>query len=121
MKIQLSILTAIACALPLVIPLSAASTPATKPAKKTAAVRTIWPAETLSGTITMVDPSLKTVVVKTSGGVPFDMVVTRNTRIKLGDRAITLQDLQEDTNKGVSVKFVPERRGDVARTIQLNG
>jgi hypothetical protein len=40
---------------------------------------------------------------------------------KSGDRAITLQDLQKDVNQGVSIKFVPERRGDIARTIQLNG
>jgi hypothetical protein len=31
------------------------------------------------------------------------------------NRAITLQDLQPDMNKGVSVRFVPERRGDGAR------
>jgi hypothetical protein len=102
-----------ACALLLGSPLIAAN--------KTAVVRSVWPAETLSGTVTMVDPATKTVVIRTSGGVPFDMVVTRNTRIESGDRAITLQDLQQDMNKGVSVRFVPERRGDVARTIRLNG
>ena len=32
-----------------------------------------------------------------SGGVPFDMVVTKNTRIELGNRTITLQDVQQDT------------------------
>ena len=90
-------------------------------AANTAAARRVWPAETLSGTIMMVDPAINTVVIQTSGGVPFDMVVGRNTRIESGDRAITLQDLQRDMNKGVSVRFVPERRGDVARTIRLNG
>ena len=100
-----------ACALLLGIPLIAA--------EKTAAVRSVWPAETLSGQITMVDPAIKTVVIQTAGGVPFDMVVTRNTRIESGNRAITFQDLQQDMNKAVSVRFVPERRGDVARTIEL--
>jgi len=121
MRTQFSILATAACALLLAIPLAAADSPASKSAKKPAAVRSMWPPETVFGTIMIVDPSLKTVVVQTSGGVPFDMVVTRNTRIKSGDRAITLQDLKQDTNKGVSVKFVPERRGDIARTIQLNG
>jgi len=114
MKSRLSMVGAAACALLLAVPLVAANT-----TRKTAA-RSAWPAETLSGTITMVDPGLKTVVVQT-GGVPFDMVVTGNTRIESGNRAITLRDLQQDLNKGVSIRFVPERRGDVARTIQLNG
>jgi hypothetical protein len=121
MKVQLSILATAACALLMAIPLSAANTAATKPAKKTAAVRSMWPPENLSGTIAIVDPSLKRVVVQTAGGVPFDMVITRSTRIESGGREITLQDLKQDMNKGVSVKFVPERRGDVARTILLNG
>jgi hypothetical protein len=48
------------------------------------------------------------------------MVVTPNTRIKSGDQSLSLQDLQNDTNRSVSVHFVPERRGDVARSIQLD-
>jgi hypothetical protein len=108
-----SLLSFGACALLVGIPLMAAN--------KTAALRSVWPPETLSGTITMVDPAIKTVVIQTSDGIPFDMVVTGNTRIESGDRAITLQDLRQDMNKGVSVRFVPERRGDVARTIRLNG
>jgi hypothetical protein len=110
MKSQFS---SVACVLLLAIPVIAAD--------RTAAARSVWPAETLSGTITIVDPAIKTVVIQTAGGVPFDMVVTRDTRIESGDRAIKLQDLQQDMNKGVSVRFVPERRGDVARVIRLNG
>ncbi|HTW95158.1 MAG TPA: hypothetical protein VMB03_13685 [Bryobacteraceae bacterium] len=106
MRNQLAIVGAAACSLLLAIPMIAAP-------------RTAWPAETLSGTISMIDPALNTVVVQTSGGVPFDMVVTRNTRIESGNQTLTLQDLQQDTNRTVSVRFVPERRGDVARTIQL--
>ena len=121
MKIRLSALSIAACAAMAAAPLFAASTTSTTTSTKAAEVRAVWPAESLSGTITIVDPALKTVVVQTPGGVPFDMVVNRNTRIKAGDRAISLQDLQQDVNKGVSVKFVPERRGDVATTIQLNG
>ena len=78
-------------------------------------------AETLSGKITMVDPAHKLVVVEPSDGVPFDMVVTAKTRIKAGDQAIALKDLTREMNRTVSVRFNPERRGDVATSIQVNG
>lgn len=119
MRNRLGIPVAAVCSLPLAVPLVAASASSTNKGKM--AMRSAWPAEALSGTITMVDPALGTVVVRTSGGLPFDMVVTKNTRIELGNRTITPQDLQQDTNPNVSVRFVPERRGDVARTTQLNG
>jgi hypothetical protein len=61
------------------------------------------------------------VVIQTAGGVPFDMVITGNTRIEKGNQTLTMQDLKQDMNQNVSVRFVPESRGDVARSIQLNG
>lgn len=122
MKVKLSIL-ATACALVLAIPLTAANGPATKTKNMTAAAatRTAWPPETLSGKITMVEPGQKLVVVETPDGVSFDMVVTAKTRIRAGDRAITLKDLTQDMNKTVSVQFTPERRGDVASLIRIAG
>jgi predicted transcriptional regulator len=77
--------------------------------------------ETLSGVIANVYPGQDLVIVKDSGGVPFDIVVTPNTRIMSGNRTLNMKDLKQDQNKDVSVKFVPERRGDVARSIQLGG
>lgn len=108
------------------VPLGAANKPVTPAAQthKTSAkepARVAWPVETLSGQIMMVDPALNVTVVKGPDGVPFDMIVTHATRIKSGDRTLGLSDLSSDTNKNVSVKFVPERKGDVARSIQLNG
>ena len=120
MRSRFGILAAAVCSLLLAMPMAAASASSANKGNKIA-MRSAWPAETLSGTITMVDPGLQTVVVQTSGGVPFDMVVTKNTRIESGSRTVSLQDLEQDTNQKVSVRFVPERRGDVARTIQLNG
>jgi hypothetical protein len=120
MRSRFSILAMVACGALAAAPLFGADA-SSATSKKSAAVRSAWSAESLSGTITMGDAARKTVVVQTPGGVPFDMVITRNTRIKSGDRAITLQDLPKDVNRGVSVKFVPERRGDIATTIQLNG
>lgn len=69
----------------------------------------------------MVDPGKKVVVIQTPNGIPFDMVVTAKTGITSGHHTLTLADLTRDANKAVSVKFTPERRGDVARLIQLNG
>ena len=86
-----------------------------------AGVRGNWPSEVLSGKITNVDPDRKLVVVQTPDGVPFDMYVTGKTLIKSGDQTIALKDLTRDRNQGVSVKFIPERRGDVAESIRLNG
>jgi hypothetical protein len=69
----------------------------------------------------MVDPDRKLAVVKTPGAVSYDMVVTAKTRIKSGDQAIRLKDLSQDLNKPASAKFAPERRGDVAKAIQVAG
>jgi hypothetical protein len=119
-------LVAAASALLLAIPLAAADTSPAKTTKKTvtvktATVRSVWPPETLSGKISMVDPGQNLVVVETSGGVPFDMVVTRNTRMMSGNRAVSLQNLKQDTNQTVTVKFIPKGRGDVAETIRIGG
>ena len=107
--IQRSLLAVATCALMSAIPLAAAG------------MRANWPPEFLSGKITNVDPDRKLVVVQTSDGIPFDMYVTAKTLIKSGDQTIALKDLTRDMNQGVSVKFVPERRGDVAESIRLNG
>ena len=128
MSINSRIATLAGCALMLVIPLAAAngpaaksSSPATSKASTVATSRSAWPPETLSGRITMVDPAKKLVVVKAPDGVLFDMVVNTRTVIKSGDQTIGLQELSRDLNKNASIKFIPERRGDVARSIHITG
>lgn len=120
------LLTALAtggCAILVGVPAVAANHPAATAHKATtkAAMEKAWPAETLSGRIMMVDPGLKLAVVKGPDGVPFDLIVTHKTQIESGSQRLKLLDLTSDTNKGVSVKFVPEQRGDVARVIQITG
>jgi hypothetical protein len=112
---------AVALALVLALPMAAANKPATttKTATHTTSVRNAWPAETLSGTIMTVNPTRKLVIVKDSNGVPFDMKVTKGTKIENGNQKLTLSELSADTNQSVSVRFVPERTGDVARTIKV--
>ncbi len=81
-----------------------------------------WPAESISGTIVTVDPAKRLVIVKDASGVPFDMVASRSTRIMSGNRQLKLGDLTAaGANRKASVRFLPERGGDVARTIQING
>jgi hypothetical protein len=128
MKARMSILASTACALLLAIPLTAANGPAAstnnhtnKKMTATATMRTAWTPQTLTGKIATVDPDRKLVVVKDSSGVPFDMVVTAKTRIKAGDQTITLKDLTRDMNKTVSLQYIPERSGDVAKSIRING
>lgn len=92
-------------------------------AHKTAAKVTTrrWRPETLSGKIAMVDPSNKLLIVRGAEGVPFDMIVTLSTRIESGGHLLKLSDLAAKTNQSTSVHFVPERRGDVAQSIQVTG
>lgn len=109
-------LEALAFSALLALPLTAATKSSTDKTKEQA-----WPAENLSGTIESVDPAQHLVIVKDANGVPFDLVVGQRTRIESGDQTMKLGDLSSDVNKNVSIQFVPEARGDVARTIQLQG
>ncbi len=123
-KSKCSKLAITACALMLAIPLTAAVKPtATKNNEATvrAPRAAVWKAETLSGKVTEVDPDHHLVVIETAGGVPFDMVVGAKTIIKSGDRRLSLKELAPDINRSVKVTFKPERRGDVATAIHING
>jgi hypothetical protein len=77
-----------------------------------------WAAQNLKGTISMVDPKQNLVVVRDSSGVLFDLTVGRSTRIDMGAKREELAQLTP--KESVSVHYVPEARGDVARTIQVD-
>jgi hypothetical protein len=113
-----SVLGIVACAAFLALPLVAGqnAAPATGHSSRSA-----LPAETLSGTITMVDSALHLVVVKDASGVPFDIMVTHNTRIMSGGQRLNLSALNSDINREVTLRFVPEGRGDIARSVQVKG
>lgn len=89
--------------------------------QSTKATRNAWPPETIKGTVMMVNPAERLVVVKDSSGIPFDMIVNHSTRIESGNQKLNLDQLKADVHKNVSVNFVPERAGDMARLIQVNG
>jgi len=83
------------------------------------AARSAWPPETLAGTIMSVDASRRLVVVKGPGDVPYDMRVSRETRILSGKQPVKLANLSSDLNERVTVRFTPERSGDFAQLIQI--
>jgi hypothetical protein len=116
-----SILTALAAVAMVCIPATcatAANTKVTKTAQHSN--NQMWRLETLSGKITMVEPALKLIVVQDSSGVPFDIKVSSSTRIKSANGMLSLRDLNSDVNRVASVKFVPESRGDIAKTINVS-
>lgn len=122
-KTALSILPCAVCGLLLAIPAAAADrAPAAKAVTtKASPAHKAWPAENLSGKIITVKPAQKLVVVKGSDGVPFDMLITPKTRITHGGQAVSLKDLGQFQNASVSLRFIPERRGDVAEWMRIGG
>jgi len=75
-------------------------------------------AETLSGTIANVDLKHKLLVVRSST-VTYNFVVGPSTRILAGQRRIKLAELATEANKPASVRFVPTRHGNLARSIDI--
>jgi hypothetical protein len=82
-------------------------------------VRNQWQTQTLSGKIAKVDSGKNVVIVKDSSGTPFDLVVTPSTRIKSGTERLKLSDLSAKMNDKVSVRYTPERKGDIAKLIDI--
>lgn len=76
-----------------------------------------WPAENLKGTVSMVDPNMDLIVVRDSSGVPFDFKIAQTTRIDAGQQREHLSQLAPQ--QSVTVRFVPESKGDIARTIEV--
>ena len=89
--------------------------PAVAASQKSAPVPNAWPAESLTGTVWTVDLGKHVLTVRDASGVPFDILVEPSTRIKSGERELTIGDLFSANR--VSVEFVPEPRGDVAKSI----
>ena len=97
---------------------------ATAQQKATSSVESNWNSfrtETLSGTITMVQPGAKAVYVEGSGGVSFQFLVTNKTRIEVDGAKATIDDLANQTQKQVTVTFVARPNGDMAHSITVSG
>ncbi len=79
------------------------------------------PPETLSGTILMVEEARNLLIVQSARGVPYNFVVTRATRITADGQRLKLSDLAARKGSQVTVRFVPTRRGNIARTVEVSG
>ena len=108
-KTMLTLFGTVACIVALAIPAMAAD--------QKSAVPSVWPAETLSGTVWTVDMARHVLTIKDPSGVPFDIVVPPSASIESGQKEIKFGDLL--SAQKVSVKFVPEGRGDVAEAINV--
>ena len=76
--------------------------------------------ETLSGSITSFDRVHRLLIVKASTGVTYNFVVRASARITSGTQRVKSEDLASQANKQASVKFVPTRRGNIARSIDIS-
>jgi hypothetical protein len=78
--------------------------------------------QTLSGTISMVEAQQKVVVVTDSSGTPFNIRVTKGTKIEVGGKKSSLDDLSGQTSQQVSVKYRDHlNEGLVAQSIIVGG
>ena len=77
--------------------------------------------ETLSGTISMVEPGTKSVFVMGSGEVSYRFQVTAKTKIEIDGTKASIEDLAGQTEKQVRVTFVARRNGNMAQSISVSG
>ena len=105
------------CAAGYAAPATTAAKPSPAMARQTALQS--WPAESLSGKVTMVEPQKDLLVVRDSTGTPFDLVITHATRITSGGQRENLSEVP--ANQPVSIRFIPEARGDIAERIVIGG
>lgn len=90
-----------------------------QPRKEVSSAGALGPAETLTGSIMMVDSEKKILVVKSAAGVPYNFMITSATRITAQNQRLKFADLASRQDQRVTVRFVPTRRGNVARSIEI--
>lgn len=76
--------------------------------------------ETLSGTITVIQPGKKSVYVTASDGVSFHFRVTPKTKIRINGTRSSMADLAEQAHNQATVTFVAWPKGDVAKSITVS-
>ncbi|MGB9605892.1 MAG: hypothetical protein ACPL88_08450 [Bryobacteraceae bacterium] len=80
----------------------------------------LGPVETLSGAIMMVEVDKRILIVKGAAGVPYSFVITPATKITAEKQRLKLADLASRVDQRVTVRFVPTRKGNIARSVELN-
>lgn len=89
------------------------------PRKETTSPGALGPAESLTGSIMMINAEKKILVIKSAAGVPYTFVVTPSTRITAQNQRLKLADLASRQDQRVTVRFVPTRRGNLARSVEV--
>lgn len=87
--------------------------------KEAAPSAALGPAETLAGSIVMVHAEKKILVVRSAAGIPYNFIVTPTTRITAQNQRLKLADLASRLDQRVTVRFVPTRRGNIARSVEV--
>ena len=77
--------------------------------------------ETLSGTISMVEPGTKAIFVTGSDNVSYKFLVTNKTRIEVNGTASSIGALASQTNQPVTITFVARPNGNMAHSITVSG
>ena len=82
--------------------------------------RTLGKQETLTGSITAVDPQTKILTVTGSNGTPYEFRIAGNAKITIDGHLATLVDLTAHINGMASIEFVPTSTGNFVHSIELN-
>lgn len=102
---------------------SASAQKSASPRRGTSAAQAAWNSyqpETITGRISMIVVDQKMVVVEASGGVPYDITITKKTKIEINGTASTFSDLMGQTQKQATVTFVARPKGDFAQSISVS-
>lgn len=97
---------------------------ATAQQRTTSSVEANWNSfrpETLSGTISMVEPGTKAVFVTGAENVSYKFLVTNKTKIEVDGTASSIGALASQTNQQVIITFVARPNGNMAHSISVSG
>ncbi len=89
------------------------------PKSEAAPPAALGPAETLAGTIAMVEAEKKILIVRSAAGIPYNFIITPTTRITAQKQRLKFSDLASRQDQRVTVRFVPTRRGNIARSVEI--
>ncbi len=131
---KLALLLIIPCALLLVAQTASAQNKTMAPASThkqmkattqlpTVASRSMWDLfrpETVTGTMSIIEPGKRSLFVSTSSGVSFHFVVTGRTRIRINGTPSTIAELAQQVQKQATVSFVARPSGDIAQSITVS-
>jgi len=89
---------------------------ANEPAPKTTVV---VKSETITGTLTIVDPAEKMIYLKSAEGIVYDFKIIETTKITAADAKLKFDDLSAQIGKQLEVVFRPLTIGNVAQSVEI--